>query len=229
MRHNWLRGIYRGGEVASRSPTGWGTQPLRIQLAFPASLRSCVKFSSRIPYHAITCRPSGALVYLVYAAFYKHAAPLGLRRRCLSPRPIVWVPHPLRIQFRFPSFPSSASFALLRLCVVFLTYYASRLSFLPFPFSRFLTPSPPRLLVFSFARFGYFFVSFFYIPTFCWLGSYYFLLRGRKHRFSGTNLLVFYLLALSLPIKCRIIFSVQVKARYRDTPRKGISDPALIQ
>ena len=64
----------------------------------------------------------------------------------------------------------------------------------------------PRLLVFSFARFGYFFVSFFYIPTFCWLGSYYFLLRGRKHRFSGTNLLVFYLLALSLPTKCRIIF-----------------------
>ena len=114
-----------------------------------------------------TCRP-GALLCLVHAAFYKHAAPLGLRRRCLS-RPMVWVPHPLRIQFRFPSFPSSASFALLRLCVVFLTYYASRLSFLPFPFSRFLTPSPPRLLVFSFARFGYFFVSFFYIPTFCWL------------------------------------------------------------
>ena len=25
-----------------------------------------------------TCRPSGALVYLVYAACYKHAAPLGL-------------------------------------------------------------------------------------------------------------------------------------------------------
>ena len=104
---------------------------------------------------------------------------------------MVWVPHPLRIQFRFPSFPSSASFALLRLCVVFLTYYASCLSFLPFPFSRFLTPSPPRLLVFSFARFGYFFVSFFYIPTFCWLGSYYFLLRGRKHRSSGTNLFGF--------------------------------------
>ena len=77
--------------------------------------------------------------------------------------------------------------------------------FLPFPFSRFLTPSPLVFLVFSFARFEYFFVSFFYIPTFCWLGSYYFLLRGRKHRFSGTNLLVFYLLALSLPTKCRII------------------------
>ena len=150
MRHNLRCVIHRGGEVASRSPTGWGTQPLRIQLAFPASLRSCVKFSSRIPYHAITCRPSGAaaqLVYLVYAAFYKHAAPLGLRRRCLS-RPIVWVPHPLRIQFRFPSFPSSASFALLRLCVVFLTYYTCCLSF-PAPFppfspSRFLASSLPH-------------------------------------------------------------------------------------
>ena len=95
-----------------------------------------------------TCRPSGALLCLVHVALYKHAAPLGLRRRCLS-RPMVWVPHPLRIQFRFPSFPSSASFALLRLCVVFLTYYASCLSFLPFPFSRFLTPSP---LVFWFSR-----------------------------------------------------------------------------
>ena len=28
--------------------------------------------------YAITCRPSGALGYLVHAAFYKHVAPLGL-------------------------------------------------------------------------------------------------------------------------------------------------------
>ena len=30
------------------------------------------------PYPGGTCRPSGALGYLVYAVFYKHAAPLGL-------------------------------------------------------------------------------------------------------------------------------------------------------
>ena len=31
-----------------------------------------------------TCRPSGALVYLVYAAFYKHVAPLGLNAEANS-------------------------------------------------------------------------------------------------------------------------------------------------
>ena len=30
------------------------------------------------PYPGGTCRPSGALGYLVYAVFYKHAVPLGL-------------------------------------------------------------------------------------------------------------------------------------------------------
>ena len=30
------------------------------------------------PYPGGTCRPAGALGYLVYAMFYKHAAPLGL-------------------------------------------------------------------------------------------------------------------------------------------------------
>ena len=148
---------------------------------------------------------------------------------------MVWVPHPLRIQFRFPSFPSSASFALLRLCVVFLTYYTCCLSF-PAPFppfspSRFLASSLPHPSSSGFlVRSFWIFFCIFFLYTYVFLLSpYYFPLRGRKHRFSGTNLLVFYLLALSLPTKCRIIFSVQVKARYRDTPRKGISDPVLIQ
>ena len=49
MHRNSRHCIYRRGEVSSSS--GLGTQPLRIQLAFPASLRSCVKFSSRTRYH----------------------------------------------------------------------------------------------------------------------------------------------------------------------------------
>ena len=68
------------------------------------------------PYPGGTCRPSGALGYLVYAVFYKHAAPLGLNaamhqnsrwdihRRGGVPRPTGWVTQPLRIQPRFATF-----------------------------------------------------------------------------------------------------------------------------
>ena len=68
MRHNLRRGIHRG--ESSPRPAGWGTQPLRIQL------RVCSRSNFRAS--LFTCRPSGALGYLVYAACYKHVAPLGL-------------------------------------------------------------------------------------------------------------------------------------------------------
>ena len=65
------------------------------------------------PYPGGTCRPSGALGYLVYAVFYKHAAPLGLNDP-LPPCPTGWVTQPLRIQPRFASFSPSASSVPLR-------------------------------------------------------------------------------------------------------------------
>ena len=40
-------------------------------LGDPTPMGSIVRYNT-------TCRPSGALGYLVYAVFYKHAAPLGL-------------------------------------------------------------------------------------------------------------------------------------------------------
>ena len=54
------------GERSPR-PAGWGTQPLRIQLCF------FVRYGSNVS-------PLwGPLGYLVYAACYKHVAPLGLK------------------------------------------------------------------------------------------------------------------------------------------------------
>ena len=76
---------------------------------------------------------------------------------------------------------------------------------LPFPFSRFPTSSPPHLLVFSFSRFGYFFVSFFYIPTFCCLAHIIFRCEG-ENTDSAVRIYWFAICALlSLPTKCRII------------------------
>ena len=63
---------------------GWGTQPLRIQLRLLTFQFSC------LPYPGGTCRPFGALVYLVYAVFYKHAAPLGLNAAELAARYPSW-------------------------------------------------------------------------------------------------------------------------------------------
>ena len=72
-----------------------------------------------------TCRPSGALGYLVHVACYKHAAPLGLNaamhrnsRHCIHrgerfPRPAGWGTQPLRLhRFVMPSFLCVCVFAL---------------------------------------------------------------------------------------------------------------------
>ena len=88
--------------------------------------------------------------YLVYAACYKHVAPLGLNAPVLLSPSGLGDPTPTGLTVRYgitcrPSQPMN----LCVLCVVFLAYYASCLSFLPFPFSRFLTLSP---LVFLFSR-----------------------------------------------------------------------------
>ena len=56
------------GEVSLR-PVGWGTQPLRIQL------RLLTFQFSRLP---VDMSPLWGFGCLVHAAFYKHAAPLGL-------------------------------------------------------------------------------------------------------------------------------------------------------
>ena len=74
MRHNWWRGIHR-------RPTGWGTQPLRIQLRLLTSNFRASRFR---------CRPSGALGYLLCGVFYKHAAPLGLNAAQLVARYPSW-------------------------------------------------------------------------------------------------------------------------------------------
>ena len=72
---------------------GWGTQPLRIQWCFFNRCNFQVEWVkviviqtkyATIPFNPAnllilsTCRPSGALGYLVHAACYKHIAPLGL-------------------------------------------------------------------------------------------------------------------------------------------------------
>ena len=76
------------GESSPR-PAGWVTQPLRIQLRLLTFQFSCLPVdlsplwgfvvfgACRVLY---TCRPSGALGYLVHVACYKHAAPLGLKQ-----------------------------------------------------------------------------------------------------------------------------------------------------
>ena len=68
MRHNLRRGIHRGGEVSSSNGLGNPTP------TDPASVAHVPIF---VP-PGFTCRPSGALGYLVYCVFYKHVAPLGL-------------------------------------------------------------------------------------------------------------------------------------------------------
>ena len=62
------------------------------------------------PYPGGTCRPAGALGYLVYAVFYKHAAPLGLN----DPLP------------RFLAFSFSPPRPLC-LCGVFITFQSKQL------------------------------------------------------------------------------------------------------
>ena len=80
MRHNLRRGIHRG--ESSPRPAGWGTQPLRIQL------RVCSRSNFRAS--LFTCRPSGALGYLVYCVCYKHVAPLGLNAAQFAARYPSW-------------------------------------------------------------------------------------------------------------------------------------------
>ena len=86
MRHNLRRGIHRG--ESSPRPAGWGTQPLRIQpsVCDPAhlSILSLLIQTNR------TCRPAGALGYLVYCVFYKHVAPLGLNAAQFAARYPSW-------------------------------------------------------------------------------------------------------------------------------------------
>ena len=82
MRQNWRRGIDRGGEVTS--PDGLGN-PTPTDAASVAHVPIFVP-----PVFRFTCRPSGALVYLVYAVFYKHAAPLGLNAAELAARYRLW-------------------------------------------------------------------------------------------------------------------------------------------
>ena len=71
MHRNSRHCIHRGGEVSL--PSGLG-DPTPTD---PTSFAHVPIFVP--PVFRFTCRPSGALGYLVYAAFYKHAAPLGLK------------------------------------------------------------------------------------------------------------------------------------------------------
>ena len=154
------------------SPTGWVTQPLRVQAspsffssaAFFASLRRCVKVSSRIPLSHVVW----GFGYLVYAVFYKHVAPLGLnaaqfavrhhRRRhnrgLVSKPDGLGNPTPTDSSVPFLLFPSSAFFASLRRCVkvssrIPLSHVAPlglNASLSPSPFLPFLLLPPPRPL-----------------------------------------------------------------------------------
>ena len=80
MRYNLRRGIHRG--ESSPRPAGWGTQPLRIQPSV------CSRSNFRAS--RFTCRPAGALGYLVYAACYKPVAPLGLNAAQFAARYPSW-------------------------------------------------------------------------------------------------------------------------------------------
>ena len=80
MRQNLRRGIHRG--ESSPRPAGWGTQPLRIQPSV------CSRSNFRAS--RFTCRPAGALGYLVYAACYKPVAPLGLNAAEFAARYPSW-------------------------------------------------------------------------------------------------------------------------------------------
>ena len=138
------------------------------------------------PVFRFTCRPSGALGYLVHAACYKHAAPLGLNTPMDSPL----------LTFPLSPFP-------LRLCVLalnILTYPVSRLRIIiskkplinqphrnnitqattqPMNFCVLCTAALLRcfsyVLHLPFSRslvLSVFFESFFYTPAFCCLGLY---------------------------------------------------------
>ena len=97
MRQNWWRGIHRGGEVTSSSGLG---NPTPTHTASVAHLPIFVP-----PVFRLTCRPSGALGYLVHVACYKHAAPLGLKQ---APVPLLpdglGDPTPTGLQLRLPTF-----------------------------------------------------------------------------------------------------------------------------
>ena len=87
-----------GGAVSivrerSPRPTGWGTQPLRIQLRL-----FTFQFSG-LPYPGGTCRPSGAKCGRIGGA----VSIVGAR----LPRPAGWGTQPLRIQLRFLTFQFS--------------------------------------------------------------------------------------------------------------------------
>ena len=102
-------------------PTGWGTQPLRIQRWGPV-----IRFIRAI---RLICRigdsdkedmsPLWGLMIFACRVFYKHVAPLGLKAESNSPVtdmsaivgaglpcPMGWGTQPLRIQpSRFPLYP----------------------------------------------------------------------------------------------------------------------------
>ena len=97
-------------------PTGWGTQPLRIQPSrfplYPCNPLICVIGDSD-KWHM---SPLWGFKIFVYRVCYKHVAPLGLKPMHQNstasivgaglPRPTGWGTQPLRIQpSRFPLYP----------------------------------------------------------------------------------------------------------------------------
>ena len=76
VRHHRRGLVSKPDGLGNPTPTGSSVPFLLFpSSAFFASLRRCVKVSSRIRYHM---SPLWGFGYLVYAVFYKHAAPLGL-------------------------------------------------------------------------------------------------------------------------------------------------------
>ena len=152
------------------SPTGWVTQPLRVQ-ASPSffspplrSLRRCVLALKFLPVSRYHMSPLWGFGYLVCRVFYKHAAPLGLnaaqfavrhhRRGLVSKPDGLGNPTPTDSSVPFLLFPSAAFFASLRRCVkvssrIPLSHVAPlglNASLSPSPFLPFLLLPPPRPL-----------------------------------------------------------------------------------
>ena len=82
MRHNWRLGIDCGGEVSS--PNGLG-DPIPTHTASVAHVPIFVP-----PVSWCDLSPLWGFGYLVYAACYKHAAPLGLNATQFAARYRLW-------------------------------------------------------------------------------------------------------------------------------------------
>ena len=116
MHQNSRWDIHRRGGVPR--PTGWVTQPLRIQPRFATFLFSRIPVGHVAPLglwdiwcmpRAINMSPRWGFKIFFYPMFYKHAAPLGLN----DPLP----------RFLASSFSPPRP---LCLCGVFITFHASR-------------------------------------------------------------------------------------------------------